>query len=163
MLSAYDPPFISVKEALENGQVAFAGRIIRIDEAQREAAQIIGEAHIQVHNCYYGLDCEAVEIVKMRYIIDTVAERSFPVQFNVSDEVLIVLKKPSSSAGYFFNSDLESGLDVAFIIVDTFPENIKKGSKIRLINIYRTKLTYHEEKQDINKWAKERAIRLNRK
>jgi hypothetical protein len=163
MLLAYEPNIESPKKALESGQVAFAGRIVRIDEVQRDAAEIIGEAHIQVHNCYYGLDCRTVKLIKMRYIVDTVAERSFPVHFNVSDEILVVLKKQVSSNSCLFHSDLESGLDAAFIIGDTFPENFYKNSKMRLTNIYRNKLIHHEEKENINKWAKERAVRLNRK
>lgn len=161
--TASEPPVESVKEALASGQVAFTGRIISIHEIQRESAQIIGEANIQVHNCYYGMDCKNLKNIKIRYIIDTVDERAFPVQFNVSDEILFVLKRPLISDSYFFSSDLERGLDAAFIVGDTFPENINRGSKIRFINIYRNKLIYYEEKEDINKWVRKRAIELDRK
>lgn len=99
--AASEPPVESVKEALENGQVAFTGRIISIHEIQRESAQIIGEANIQVHNCYYGMGCKNLKNIKMRYIVDTVDERAFPVQFNVSDEILFVLKRPLISNSYF--------------------------------------------------------------
>lgn len=161
VLFAFEPPLISVKKAIENGNVAFSGRIIKIEELERQKTRIIGVAHIQINDCYYGMDCDNRKFAKMHFVIRTVVERSLPVQFNVSDEILIVLSKPVQSSTFFFNSDWNSGFDHAFIIGDRFPEGYHRNDKVRYINIYRHRLTYLEEKDDIDKLAKERALKLN--
>lgn len=161
MAAASEPLIKSVKEALENGQVAFIGRIISTHEIERETTQITGEANIEVHQCYYGISCKAVKHVKFRYVINTTVYRSFSVQFNVSDEVLFVLNKPLVSDSYFFSSDFETGFDFAYIIENTFPENYYDGSKIGFVNIYRRQLICSEEKEDIKKWTGKRAVELD--
>lgn len=162
MANASEPRIQSVKEALGGGQVAFIGRIISTHEIERKADRITGEADIEVRHCYYGIDFKTAKTVKLCYVINTSVYHAFPVQFNISDDVLFVLSRELVSNRYFFSSDFEIGLDFAYIIGDTFPENYYRGSKMRFINIYRNQLIYSEEKNDINKWASERAAELNR-
>ncbi len=163
IIFAYDPPIIGVKEALKSGSVAFIGRIVRIEESERDQTQIIGAARIQILHCYYGMDCNKRKVIKMRFVIKTIVERTIPVQYNVSDEVLIVLSKSVSSDSFFFNSNLGNNMDNAYIIGDTFPENFYSFGKIRFINIYRYRMVYTEKKYDIDRVVKERALMLNEK
>ncbi len=156
LVIGYDLPKINVEKAFKNGKAAFIARVIRLEEIQRQDAQTIVEAKLEIIDCFYGLECRKTQFIKMRYVSETVVDGAFPVEFEISSEVFIILSRPILSLEITFVSNYKDGFDAAFVIGDTFPKKYYQSDTLRLFNIYHPKSASSVSKKDIDRWNKER-------
>jgi hypothetical protein len=156
LVFAYDLPKITVEEAIRNGKVAFVARVVRLEEFKRQDAQTFVEAKLEIIDCYYGLDCKKNKFIQMRYVSETVIHGAFPVDFQVSSELLVILNHPISPPQATFTSSYKDGFDFAFVIADTFPKDYFQSNILRFLNIYHPSSVFTVTKQDIEKWTREK-------
>jgi hypothetical protein len=150
---AYDLPKITAEEAIRNGKVAFVARVVKLEEIRRQDDQTVVEAKLEVINCHYGIDCKKNKFIRMRYVSETVIDGAFPVDFEVSSELLVILNHPILQPQVTFASNYKDGFDFAFVIADTFPQKYFQSNTLRLLNIYHPSSVFTVTKEDLEKWT----------
>lgn len=106
---AFFPPDATVEEALRNGDIAFIGRITRIEEIENKEFWSKAIADVDLIQVFYGLESNTAKTVRIQFYSRLFSGHPYPgfdLRLSVSDVVLFVLNSPRTSeeSVLYFNS-----------------------------------------------------------
>ncbi|WP_153306627.1 hypothetical protein [Desulfogranum japonicum] len=90
---AYEPPSSTIEEAIKNGEIAFIGKIIKLEELSDSENFSTAMAKVKIIQCFYGILAQKDEITKIKYysrVFSDVPNPGFPADFQVSDVIFFV-------------------------------------------------------------------------
>jgi hypothetical protein len=138
---AVEPPSKPIRTSLIRAKSAFIGRVIEAREVERRPFQTEAVARILIGDCYCGEDCKKGGDINVAFRSQTTRDREFPVQFPVSSDVILIFDSQKKLSGLIaFDSDLEGGVDQAYV-VDSYPEQFPVEFQRLVSDIYWPKKT----------------------
>jgi hypothetical protein len=154
----YEPPNVSVADALRTGRVAFVGRLIQLSELSRSSEhEALGLARFTVTRCLYGRSCNE-KVMEMEYTLETQQDRKLGVDFMLGENYLVVLKKDPQSRPRF-GSDWADSMDIAFRLIQPLE---RSDRPVSFVNVWLRKLVQRVPGKDVLLWADRRKEALSR-
>jgi len=121
---AYEPNTQSIDEALATGEVAFIARVVSARETKHLEGMSEAETRFSVIVPLYGIGLKKSEFITLKHFSRHFLgypKPAFGIQFLISEEYLIVLKRNRSDVkgSYLFNSSAGGDADIAFSVDDS--------------------------------------------
>jgi len=156
--NGYEPPHVSVADAVRTGRMAFVGRVVQLAELSRSPEhEAVGLARFIVTRCLYGQSCND-KAIEMEFTLDTQQDRKLGVDFMLGENYLVVLKKDSQSRPRF-GSDWADTMDIAFRLIQPLEMS---DQPVSLVNVYFRNLVERVPGKAVLLWAKQRRKVLSR-
>lgn len=172
---AYEPPNTSVKDAILNGNVAFIGRVVKIEEVDDTDFWSTAIADVEIIQVFYGLHSNAGESVKVQFksrLYSAYPYPGFELSLLISDVVLFVFNAPqvSENSSFYFNSYWKNPkypdrkIDLAFKAGDSPSDRFNLNKKEHsFYSAYTSSMRAIVNIKNLFKWASERSAMINQK
>lgn len=160
---AFEPPRLSIENAMNIGRVAFIGRVQSLKDVRQRPSHRLARAHLVVLKCLYGKSCRDRSKILMNFTADTFAEGALGVDFSVGREYLVVLKhaKPGTLT---FGSQWPDNMDIAYTLktpLGAFGTVDQPGADLAVENIWGGRVEAVGLRQ-LEEWAARRVKELPR-
>ena len=134
---AYEPNLKSALTSVKDSKVAFFGRVVAMKEVKRNGAEALAVLKVQQIRCIHAANCERGKIVRIDFVSQSHVERTMPVSFPLSFDVLFLIHRKGQQRHLIFNSRLGPNMDTAFVVEDSeLDESFLNEKEVRLANIY---------------------------
>ena len=120
---AFDAVYTPLDKALNAGEVVFIGFVDSAYVVNKATGIINARANILVEECLLGESCKKGSAIAVDYLTQTSVGTSLPVKLIVGEQVIIILQKQLWESPYKFDSDINGGMDFAFIC-NAFPYSV---------------------------------------
>jgi hypothetical protein len=142
---AWEPPTnVTVARAIGTAELAFVGRVVRVQETQRKGTEAMGIATVAVSSCVVGTKCQAVAAIEVAFTAATRGRDeadgapASSADFALGKEYLFTFKKPGSEPRPRFWTDYAKAYDVAFLVTAPSKQSPDAGANTLVFaNMYK--------------------------
>jgi hypothetical protein len=142
---AWEPPtHVTVAQAIGTAELAFVGRVSRVQETQRKGTEAMGIATVAVSLCLVGTRCQGESAMEISFTAATRGQDeadgppASSADFALGKEYLFTFKKPGSASRPRFWTDYAKAYDVAFLVSAPAKQAPDAGTNVRgFANMYR--------------------------
>ena len=155
---AFDVVYTPFDKALNVGKVIFIGFVDSTFVVNKATGAINARANILVEECLLGESCKKGNAIAVDYLTQTSVGTTLPVKLIVGEQVIIILQNQLWKSPYKFDSDINGGVDFAFIC-NAFPYSVldeysrfkcrdsMTGRESKLLSFKAVKNSIQEEKK----------------
>ena len=106
---AFEPPSFLVEDAIKKGEIAFIGRIVKLEEIADGEYESTALAEVNIIQTFYGISVNKGATVKIKYhsrVFSDIPHPGFSADFHISDVILFVFnnRQDLKSDILYFNS-----------------------------------------------------------
>jgi hypothetical protein len=135
---AWEPPTnVTVARALGTAELAFVGRVVRVQETQRKGTEAMGIATVALSMCLVGTRCQKESTIDVLFTAATIGrDETDPggpadsADFALGKEYLFTFKKPGSGTRPRFWTEYATAFDVAFLVTAPSRRGANAGSDV---------------------------------